>query len=52
MEMLEAPALDVSSTALRADLAAGRDVGEQVSPAVRAYLREHQLYFAPPVPDA
>jgi nicotinate-nucleotide adenylyltransferase len=48
VERLEAPALGVSATDLRRDLAAGRDVGDRLSPAVRAYVREHDLYRRAP----
>jgi nicotinate-nucleotide adenylyltransferase len=38
VERLEAPALDVSGTAV------GRSVGDRISPAVQAYIREHEIY--------
>jgi nicotinate-nucleotide adenylyltransferase len=44
VERLEAGAHDVSGTGLRADIAAGRAVGDRISPAVQAYVREHGLY--------
>jgi nicotinate-nucleotide adenylyltransferase len=44
VEVLETPALDVSSTDLRRRLGAGKPVGEDVSPAVAAYVRDHGLY--------
>lgn len=44
VERLRAPLCDVSSTQLRDDIAAGRAVGDHISPAVRAYLRDHVLY--------
>lgn len=44
VEHLDAPSLDVSSSAIREDVAAGRVLGERVSPAVQAYLRDHDLY--------
>ncbi|MFN3597788.1 MAG: nicotinate-nucleotide adenylyltransferase [Rubricoccaceae bacterium] len=43
-----APALDVSSTALRARLAAGKTVRYLVPDAVRAYIAEHGLYGTAP----
>jgi nicotinate-nucleotide adenylyltransferase len=43
-EVLEAPAKDVSSTELRRLLHDGKEVGERLSPAVRAYVRDHDLY--------
>jgi nicotinate-nucleotide adenylyltransferase len=46
LERLEAPQVDVSGTDLRRDLAVGRSVGDRVSPAVQAYIREHQVYGA------
>jgi nicotinate-nucleotide adenylyltransferase len=36
--------VEVSSTALRAILAADGDVGDLLPPAVRAYVRDHRLY--------
>ena len=44
VERLDAPLVDVSSTELRADLGAGRPVGERMAPAVVAYVRDHGLY--------
>jgi nicotinate-nucleotide adenylyltransferase len=44
VEVLEVPEIEVSSTALRQALATGADVGERISPAVRAYVKEHGLY--------
>ncbi len=41
---LEVSEVDVSSTDLRRRLAAGQNVGELVSPAVMAYVRDHRLY--------
>lgn len=38
------PALEVSSTAIRARVAAGRSIRYWVVPAVEAYIREHDLY--------
>jgi nicotinate-nucleotide adenylyltransferase len=52
IEILEAPAMDVSATSLRRDLAEGRDVGERISPAVRAYVEDHALYARPAGPKA
>ncbi len=45
VERLDAPALDVSSRALRAALAEDGDVGERLAPAVRTYIRDHRLYL-------
>ncbi len=42
--VVEGPLIDVSSTALRRDLAAGRDVGDRLDPAVAAYIAAHRLY--------
>ena len=44
VERLEYSEVDVASTDLRQNLSEGREVGDQVSPAVRAYIREHGLY--------
>jgi nicotinate-nucleotide adenylyltransferase len=44
IERLEAPTLDIASSRLREDLAAGREVGDRVSPSVQAYIRDHVLY--------
>jgi len=44
LEPLEAPLVDASSTAIREALARGESVGDLVSPAVLAYVREHGLY--------
>jgi nicotinate-nucleotide adenylyltransferase len=38
------PLMPVSSTRLRADLAAGHDVGALLPPTVAAYIAQHQLY--------
>jgi nicotinate-nucleotide adenylyltransferase len=46
LEMLDAPMVDVSATALRRAIAAGESVEGLVSPAVRAYIRDHELYAA------
>ncbi len=45
MERLETPLVDVSSTGIRADVHAGKALGDRVSPAVQAYLRDHELYL-------
>jgi nicotinate-nucleotide adenylyltransferase len=42
--LVRVPALEVSSTAIRARVAAGRSVRYWVAPAVEAYIREHDLY--------
>ncbi len=42
--LIEAPALDVSSSAIRAAVRGGEDVSAWVSPAVMGYIREHGLY--------
>ena len=54
VEVLEAPEVDVASTDLRADLAAGRATGDRISPAVRAYVEDHGLYrsLSTPAPAA
>jgi nicotinate-nucleotide adenylyltransferase len=44
VEVLETAAVGVSSTDLRRRLGAGLAVGEDVSPAVAAYVRDHGLY--------
>lgn len=44
LEQLPAREVDVSSTALREALGRDADVGDQVAPAVRAYVRDHALY--------
>lgn len=38
------PALEISSTAVRARIAAGKSIRHWVPPAVEAYIREHALY--------
>ena len=45
LERLDAPLLDVSSTGIRADVRAGAALGDRVSPAVQAYVRDHELYL-------
>lgn len=40
------PAMEISSTAVRARIAAGRSIRHWVPPAVEAYIREHGLYGA------
>jgi nicotinate-nucleotide adenylyltransferase len=42
----ESPRVDVSSTAVRASLAAGRDVNGALPPGVAAYANQHGLYRA------
>jgi len=42
--LVPVPALEVSSTAIRARVAAGRSIRYWVAPAVEAYIREHDLY--------
>lgn len=49
---LEAPQVDVSSTALRARLAAGEDVGDLLASGVRQYIAEHALYRGPAAPPS
>jgi nicotinate-nucleotide adenylyltransferase len=44
VERLEAPESDVSSTAIRAALAAGRDVGKALPPGVAAAIQARSLY--------
>ena len=44
---LEMPAIDVSSSDIRARLAAGRSIRYLVPPAVERYIRQHDLYRAP-----
>jgi nicotinate-nucleotide adenylyltransferase len=48
VDFLDAPEIAVSSTEIRDLLREGRDVGDRVSPAVRAYIREHGLYGSAP----
>lgn len=45
---LEAPEIEVSSTAVRERVAGGGEAGDRVQPAVRAYIRDHGLYREPP----
>lgn len=42
---VEAPLVDISSTGIRADVAAGRSVRYRVPDPVRDYLAEHALYL-------
>jgi nicotinate-nucleotide adenylyltransferase len=44
VEGLTASEVDVRATDLRRDLREGRDVGDRISPAVRAYIEDHGLY--------
>jgi nicotinate-nucleotide adenylyltransferase len=44
VERLDTALVDVSSTAIREDVRAGSALGERVSPAVQAYVRDHELY--------
>ena len=46
VHLLRAPGLDISGTALRARVAAGRSIRYLVPPTVAAYVREHGLYRA------
>lgn len=41
---IDAPAVDVSSTAIREAVAAGRPINELVPPTVADYIRNHKLY--------
>jgi nicotinate-nucleotide adenylyltransferase len=47
VRFLEWPRLGLSSTALRARVAAGRSIRYLVPPAVEAYIADHQLYRRP-----
>jgi nicotinate-nucleotide adenylyltransferase len=47
VDYLEGPRLGLSSTALRARVAAGRSIRYLVPPAVEAYIVEHHLYRRP-----
>ena len=42
--MFESPTFDVSSTAVRRQLAAGESAGDAVGPRVAAYATQHRLY--------
>ncbi|MDA1194111.1 MAG: nicotinate (nicotinamide) nucleotide adenylyltransferase [Planctomycetota bacterium] len=42
---LDAPELGLSSSAIRARVAAGEPPGDEVQPGVRAYIRDHGLYL-------
>jgi nicotinate-nucleotide adenylyltransferase len=44
--MFESPRIDVSSTAVRASIASGRDVNGSLPPGVAAYAHTHGLYRA------
>jgi nicotinate-nucleotide adenylyltransferase len=44
LELLEGPAIDLSSTELRQRIAAGRPIRYLVPDAVAAYIAEHRLY--------
>ena len=43
---LEAPLLEISSSAIRAAMSAREDPGNVLTPSVRAYLADHRLYGA------
>ena len=45
---LEAPEIDISSSAVRERVAGGGEAGDGVQPSVRAYIRDHGLYREPP----
>lgn len=45
---LDAPELEVSSTAIRERVSGGGEVGDGAQPSVRAYIRDHGLYRDPP----
>jgi nicotinate-nucleotide adenylyltransferase len=42
--IVDVPALDVDSTTLRRQIAAGEDVSEWIPPAVLAYIKKHAIY--------
>ncbi len=42
--LVEVPQLDISSTAIRAAVAAGESISQWVPPAIEAYIRAHRLY--------
>ena len=48
-EALDMPALDISGTAIRARVAAGKPIRYLVPPAVADYIVEHHLYLDPEV---
>lgn len=50
-ELLTAPRLDISSTGIRARLAAGRSIRSLVPPAVERYIEDHSLYRARQRPE-
>lgn len=45
---VEAPLVDISSTAIRADVAAGHSIRYRVPDTVRAYVADHDLYRPAP----
>jgi nicotinate-nucleotide adenylyltransferase len=45
--VIEAPAIDVSSSQIRHRVRAGEPVDAMVAPGVLAYIREHALYSNP-----
>ncbi len=44
---VDAPLVDISSTDVRADVAAGRSIRYRVRSGVRSYIAEHRLYHPP-----
>jgi nicotinate-nucleotide adenylyltransferase len=52
IERLDIPSVDVSSTDLRRRIAGGEEIGERLSPAVAAYVRDHGLYRAAPAAES
>lgn len=43
--VLQTPWLEISATEIRRRIQTGEDTGDMLSPAVLAYIREHQLYM-------